>query len=128
MYLGPGAPSPEENRAAVLGEYGGLGLPMAEHLWKQKGNWGYRTFARRDALTDSYEMLTHQPRLLGIGGLSAAVYTQLTDVEMEVNGLMTYDRAMIKPHEDRVAAVHKKLYTPAPKIITLIPIAKEASV
>jgi len=82
----------------------------------------------RDALTDSYEMLTHQLRLLGVGGLSAAVYTQLTDVETEVNGLMTYDRALIKPHEDRVAAVHKKLDGPAPKIITLIPIAKEASV
>jgi hypothetical protein len=128
IYPGPGAPSPEDTRAAVLGEYGGLGLPIAEHLWKQKGNWGYRTFSDRDALTEAYETLSHQIRLLGVSGLSAAVYTQLTDVEMEVNGLMTYDRTMIKPHEDRVAAVHKKLNTPAPRIITLIPIAREASV
>jgi len=128
VYPGPGAPSPEENRAVVLGEYGGLGLPMAEHLWKTKGNWGYRTFTDRDALTEAYETLTHQLRLLGVGGLSAAVYTQLTDVEMEVNGLMTYDRAMIKPHEDRITAVHKNLYKPAPKIVSLIPIARDASV
>jgi hypothetical protein len=128
VYPGPGAPSPEDTRASVLGEYGGLGLPTPGHLWKERGNWGYRPYSERDSLTEAYEMLTYQLRLLGVSGLSAAVYTQLTDVETEVNGLMTYDRAMIKPHEDRVAAVHQKLHGPAPKIITLIPIAKDASV
>src|SRR5204862_5814621 len=70
VYPGPASPSPEDTRAAVLGEYGGLGLPMPDHLWKQKGNWGYRPYSERDSLTDAYEMLTHQLRLLGVSGLS----------------------------------------------------------
>ncbi|HEV8605675.1 MAG TPA: glycoside hydrolase family 2 TIM barrel-domain containing protein [Tepidisphaeraceae bacterium] len=128
LYPGPGAPKPEENRAAVLGEYGGLGLPISGHLWKEKGNWGYRTFQDRDSLTDAYVFLTQNLRLLAASGLSAAVYTQTTDVEMEVNGLMTYDRAMIKPNEEKIMAAHKKLSLPAPRLITLIPVARDTPI
>ncbi len=128
VYPGPGMPKPEENRAAVLGEYGGLGLPIAGHIWKDQGNWGYRTYKDKDSLTDAYESVTHQLRPLIGQGLSAAVYTQTTDVEIEVNGLMTYDRAMVKPHLDRVLAAHKKLSLPPPKIVNVVPSSRETAI
>jgi Glycosyl hydrolases family 2, TIM barrel domain len=96
-YPGPGAPEPEQNRAIVLGEFGGLGLPVKGHTWQAEKNWGYRSFTNSVALTDAYADLTRKLfPLIDEKGLSAAVYTQTTDVEIEVNGLMTYDRAMTK--------------------------------
>jgi beta-galactosidase/beta-glucuronidase len=96
-YPGPGAPEPETKRAIVLGEFGGLGLPISGHTWQSERNWGYRSFTNAAALTDAYADLTRKLfPLIDEKGLSAAVYTQTTDVEVEVNGLMTYDRAMTK--------------------------------
>jgi hypothetical protein len=81
----------------VLGEFGGLGLPIGGHTWQSEKNWGYRSFTNAAALTDAYADLTRKLfPLIEEKGLSAAVYTQTTDVEVEVNGLMTYDRAMTK--------------------------------
>jgi hypothetical protein len=128
VYPGPGAPKPEENRAAVLGEYGGLGLPIAGHLWLDRGNWGYRTFKDKESLTSAYESLIHQLRPLIGSGLSAAVYTQTTDVEIEVNGLMTYDREMVKPDLERVMAAHRKLLLPPPKLLTIVPTSRETAI
>ncbi|MCJ7675718.1 MAG: hypothetical protein MUO33_11290, partial [Sedimentisphaerales bacterium] len=102
-YPGPAAPPVEEKRAAVLGEFGGLGLPIKGHTWQDEKNWGYRTYSTREELTDAYVALLSNLRSLIGGGLSAAVYTQTTDVEIEVNGLMTYDRAMIKMDAERAA-------------------------
>jgi beta-galactosidase/beta-glucuronidase len=106
-YPGPGAPEPEQKRASVLGEFGGLGLPVRGHTWQSEKNWGYRSFTDAEALTAAYEDLTVKLfPLIAEKGLSAAVYTQTTDVEVEVNGLMTYDREMVKMDWTRVAAAN----------------------
>jgi len=94
-YPGPAAPPTEDNRAAVLGEFGGLGLPVQGHTWQDEKNWGYRSYKTREELTDAYLVLLDNLRSLIGPGLCAGIYTQTTDVEIEVNGLMTYDRAMI---------------------------------
>jgi len=113
QYPGPAVPRLEEKRAVVLGEFGGLGLPLPGHTWQAEKNWGYRSFATREELTDAYLALIKKLHVMtGQQGLSAAVYTQTTDVEVEVNGLMTYDREIIKMDAERVAAANKTLYTP----------------
>ncbi len=91
------------NRVTVLGEYGGIGLPLQDHLWNpDMRNWGYVQFKTSDDVTDEYvdyaELLEKYVRC----GYAAAVYTQTTDVEGEVNGIMTYDRKVIKMDEARL--------------------------
>jgi len=113
-YPGPGMFSTSERRASVLGEFGGLGLPLEGHLWWNKRNWGYRTYKTREELQSNYETLMHRLRPLVGRGLAAAVYTQTTDVEGEVNGLMTYDREVIKLDVNRVADLHRRLYDARP--------------
>jgi len=114
-YPGPGAPPKEAARAAVLGEFGGLGLPLAGHTWQDQSNWSYRGFTTQPALTDAFvALLGRMHPLIGSPGLSAAVYTQTTDVEIEVNGLMTYDRASIKTDEARTRAAVLALFTTPP--------------
>jgi beta-galactosidase/beta-glucuronidase len=122
VYPGPGATQPEEHRAAVLGEFGGLGLPLEGHTWQSKSNWGYRSFKTRDELTDAYVSLMHRLHpMIGEPGMSAAVYTQTTDVETEVNGLMTYDREIVKPDLERIVAAHRQLFTPPPNLKVIVP-------
>ncbi len=107
-YPGPKAPPNEPYRAAVLGEFGGLGLPVKAHTWQDQENWGYRSFDTREALPGAYlELLDKLQPMIG-RGLCAAVYTQTTDVEIEVNGLMTYDRAMIKMDAEKITAANKR--------------------
>jgi len=124
-YPGPAAPPVEDKRAAVLGEFGGLGLPVEGHTWQAEKNWGYRSFETREALTEAYVNLLGRLRSLIAGGLSAAVYTQTTDVEVEVNGMMTYDRAMIKCDEQKAAAAAKRLYLPPPIVKTIVPTSEK---
>jgi hypothetical protein len=113
VYPGPGAPPLEAGRAGVLGEFGGLGLPVPGHTWQAEKNWGYRSYTTAEALTDAYlKLIDRLHPLTGSGGLAAAVYTQTTDVEIEVNGLMTYDRARTKMHVPTVAAANRRVYTP----------------
>jgi hypothetical protein len=108
-YPGPGAPEPEQNRAVVLGEFGGLGLPISGHTWQAEKNWGYRSFTNSAALTSAYLDLTSKLfPLIREKGLSAAVYTQTTDVEVEINGLMTYDRALVKMDLEKIAAANRQ--------------------
>ena len=124
-YPGPACPPISEERAAVLGEFGGLGLPVKGHTWQAEKNWGYRSFETREALTEAYVDLLGRLRSLIAGGLSAAVYTQTTDVEVEVNGMMTYDREMIKCDEEKAAAAAKRLYLPPPIIKTIVPTSQQ---
>jgi beta-galactosidase/beta-glucuronidase len=106
-YPGPGSPEPEANRAVVLGEFGGLGLPVRGHTWQSEKNWGYRSFTDAEALTAAYvDLAAKLFPLIDEKGLSAAVYTQTTDVEVEVNGLMTYDRELVKMNMEKVAAAN----------------------
>ena len=99
-----------EDQIIVLGEFGGLGLPVEGHTWQEKDNWGYQSFKTADELFDRYKTFIDKMTDLISRGLSAAVYTQTTDVEIETNGLMTYDRKVIKVSEDKLKAVHQKLY------------------
>ena len=99
-----------KDRAIVLGEFGGLGLPEEGHTWQQKDNWGYQSFKNQAELRTRYQKLMDDLVPLIKQGLSAAVYTQTTDVEVETNGLMTYDRKVIKFDEAQIKKMHEKLY------------------
>nr|CAD5128112.1 Glycosyl hydrolase, family 2 [Bacteroidia bacterium] len=96
-------------RATVLGEYGGIGWANKEHLWEPDRNWGYVQFNSAKEVTDEYVKYAEQLKHLIRQGFSAAVYTQTTDVEIEVNGLMTYDRKLVKVEEDRVRKVNQEI-------------------
>ncbi|MDR2449037.1 MAG: beta-galactosidase [Prevotellaceae bacterium] len=89
-------------KANVLGEYGGIGLAIEGRLWQPDKNWGYVQFKTTKEVTDEYIKFIGQLKEAVGRGYSAAVYTQTTDVEGEVNGLMTYDRKVIKMEEDRL--------------------------
>jgi hypothetical protein len=119
-YPGPGMREPEDDRVSVLGEFGGLGMPVRGHTWQQERNWGYVSYNNAEELTDAYvNLLTEMRPLIG-RGLAAAVYTQTSDVEIEVNGLMTYDRELVKMDESRIAEAARKLYLPPPEVKTLV--------
>ncbi len=109
MYPGPGMFPVLTDRVSVLGEFGGLGLSVPEHLWWDKRNWGYQTFTERAKLQAAYEGLIEKLEPLVKQGLAAAIYTQTTDVEGEVNGLMTYDRKVVKFDAARLAELHRRL-------------------
>lgn len=99
-----------KDRAVVLGEFGGLGLPLKGHTWQDEKNWGYQTFKNEEELYKRYSEFIHRLPAFIQQGLSAAVYTQTTDVEGEVNGLMTYDREVMKMPVDELNKLHKILY------------------
>ncbi len=97
-YPAPWCEEPTATRAAVCGEFGGLGMRVDGHMWSKDG-WGYQgVYKKAFSLTRRYQQLLQTVhKLIDERGLSAAVYTQITDVELESNGLLTYDRAVIKP-------------------------------
>ena len=116
-YPDPAMPRPDifgDKKALVLGEFGGLGLPVQGHTWQEK-NWGYQSFKSNDSLFKRYQSLTDKLEELIRAGLSAAVYTQTTDVEGEVNGFMTYDRKVMKMPVEKLKAVNEKMYEVAPQ-------------
>jgi beta-galactosidase/beta-glucuronidase len=107
----PLAPANHMDRAIVIGEYGGVGWPVTDHLWDaEKRNWGYQTYQTQEtfeaALKKKFEGLLPMRKDLG---LSAAVYTQTTDVEGEVNGFMTYDRKKLKVAPEVLRELNNKL-------------------
>ena len=105
-YPAPSMFAIEDKRASVLGEYGGLGLPTEGHMWEKK-NWGYAVMKGPEQLTRKYVSFSRKLAELKEKGLCAAVYTQITDVETEANGLLTYDRAVIKPDAEKIAAANR---------------------
>ena len=112
-YPGPGMPEPEDNRAAVLGEFGGQALVVKDHLWItdfSRAPGHYKTSQSEKQLHDTYDKLIKELYSLKQKGLAAAVYTQTTDVESEVNGLMTYDRKEIKFDKKHLQKIHGRLY------------------
>ena len=112
-YPEPAMPAADifgKDQIIVLGEYGGLGLPVEGHTWQDKNNWGYQSFKTREELFDKYQEFIFRLTPLIEKGLSAAIYTQTTDVEIETNGLMTYDRKVIKMDEQRLNRIHQRLY------------------
>ncbi len=96
-------------RINVLGEYGGLGMPVKGHLWQDSDNWGYAQYKTADEVLKTYETYAVELSYLIDYGFSAAIYTQITDVEGEVNGLMTYDRKVVKLDVDRLREINKKV-------------------
>ena len=100
----------------VLGEYGGIGLPVEEHTWNIDRKWGYGgTKKDSEEVMTIYEQYLDMLKVFVSTGCAAAVYTQTTDVEGEVNGLMTYDRKVIKVDIPRIAKGNKSVIASMPK-------------
>lgn len=108
-YPGPAMYLFDPVRVNVLGEYGGIGLAVENHLWWNKRNWGYVQFKNSDEVTAEYVKYAKELKAMVPKGFSAAVYTQTTDVEGEVNGLMTYDRKVIKINEAEVRKANQEV-------------------
>jgi len=108
-YPGPDMYLRDPQRVNVLGEFGGIGLAIKDHLWDVNKNWGYVKLNSIDEATAEY--VKYVGELYGFieKGFSAGVYTQTTDVEEEINGLMTYDRKVIKMNEQKVREINQKL-------------------
>lgn len=117
-YPGPDCPAQDPRRAAVLGEFGGLGLVVEGHSWSPR-HWGYVMLAGQKELAARYATALQQVwRSHALRGLSAAIYTQTTDVETECNGLLTYDRAVAKiPPRVLAAANHSGFEAPGKVIL-----------
>jgi len=97
----------DENRANVLGEYGGIGMNVAGHQWNAKSGWGYVKESDKAKVTARYVGFAKQLEAQARECFTGAVYTQTTDVETEINGLMTYDRKVIKIDEAAVRAANE---------------------
>ena len=110
IYVGPyGASVPDDHRAASLGEFGGVGLFTRGHMWPVANN-AYDYAPSKIALTDLYVFLLDEvEQLMKYKGLSVSIYTQTTDVEHEINGLLTYDRAVEKMELDRIKTVNEAI-------------------
>ena len=105
-YPGPAMYLYDAQRVNVLGEYGGIGLAVENHLWKPDNNWGYVKFKNSKETTSQYIEYAEELKKLVKAGFSGAIYTQTTDVEGEVNGFMTYDRKVDKMNIPEVRKVN----------------------
>jgi len=103
------------SRANVLGEFGGIGLVLDDHLWIQERNWGYVKYKNSAEATDAYLTFIEQLKKQITQGFSAAIYTQTTDVEIEINGLMTYDRKVVKLDESLIRKANQEVCNSLPK-------------
>jgi hypothetical protein len=111
-YPGPGRiENSSKARAFAVGEFGGLGLPVTGHTWMESDkNWGYATYIDPGEFRKAYEHMVYELDILVDQGLSAAIYTQTTDVEIETNGMLTYDRKVEKIPAGDLKALHRKLW------------------
>ena len=108
-YPEPIPVQPEAERAAVLGEFGGLGYPVEGHTWEAK-NWGYENMEDTSSLIKKYAAFYELVgQFKNDPGISACIYTQTTDVETETNGLMTYDRAIVKMNMKQLFQINQKV-------------------
>lgn len=109
-------PRPTEDRAASLGEFGGKGLFVRGHLWPVPNN-AYEMMINKDVLTDTYVMMLDEiEQRMMYRGLSAAIYTQTSDVEHEINGLVTYDRWVEKMNFDKIKYINEEVIKSSKKI------------
>lgn len=99
----------EGKQIDVLGEYGGIGWPVEGHLWQPERNWGYVQYKSGEEVLAQYRDYALQLKKTIAEGVSAAVYTQTTDVEGEVNGLMTYDRAVTKMPAEKLYKINREV-------------------
>jgi hypothetical protein len=127
-YPGPGMFDVMPNRISALGEFGGLGLAVPGHVWADNKGWGYVSDNTVEASFERYSSLMKRLSRLASQGLAGSVYTQTTDVEVEINGLLTYDRKVDKYGAENLKKLHTKVYEGATKSIVLKaaqPIAQE---
>ena len=119
-YRGPAMPPVNNRRVSFLGEFGGLGHPVPGHLWresdqgaslgKSNGNWGYggiEDTKTREGLEKTYLDLMRKLGNFAASGLGGSIYTQTTDVEIEINGLLTYDRKVLKYDPKVLKSAHE---------------------
>jgi hypothetical protein len=99
----------DTKRANIFGEYGGIGLLLRDHLWQTDKNWGYTQYKSSKEATDEYIRYAEAVKGFIKRGFSAAVYIQTTDVEGEVNGLMTYDRKVVKLEKSRLRQINLEI-------------------
>jgi hypothetical protein len=124
---GPGVSPPLDKRAVVLGEFGGIGWSVSGHEWKigkGHGHGGKRDDDRD--LTEPYLRLIRKLPAMKRLGLCAAVYTQIADQEIEVNGVMTYDREFLKLDAREVAVATRRLFETPPRVKMVLPTSAEA--
>ncbi len=114
-------PSECGGRISALGEFGGYGWAIDGHLWAGGKSWGYKNIDGAMELIDNYGRLMYDLEPLIAQGLGAAIYTQTTDVEGEVNGLITYDREVVKVPVGLLHSMHHRLYgiDPAGDVVEL---------
>ena len=108
-YVGPAMPRLEHRRAAALTEFGGLGYVVEGHTWTARKPFAYRMVKDKAALTAAYVQLMQRLETMISKGLIAAIYTELTDVEYEINGYLTYDREEWKLDPEAAAGWHRRL-------------------
>ncbi|WP_430501434.1 AbfB domain-containing protein [Micromonospora trifolii] len=125
VYLGPDSPVPSSSRIAVLGEFGGLGLHTPGHEYSPNGSFfAYEWQSSSSALTDRYVGLVQGTQNLMLGkGLSVSIYTEITDLEGELNGFLTYDRQVIKMDQARVRAANTALINASKAVGSSAPVA-----
>lgn len=102
-------PRVEKERAVALSEFGGIGLKVEGHLWQEEKLFAYRMVKSKAELTNWYLKLLERLLLLKEKGLVAAIYTEICDVEYEINGFLTYDREIMKMDQERLLDAHLKL-------------------
>ncbi len=107
----PAVPTGDAHRAKVIGEYGGIGWPIEAHVWDaQMRNWGYQTYHTQEEVMAAYTKVNSAIiQQFQSAGLAGAIYTQTSDIEGEVNGLLTYDREIEKFPRDWLAREHAPL-------------------
>jgi beta-galactosidase/beta-glucuronidase len=110
-YVGPAMPKVEKERAVALSEFGGIGLKVDDHLWQEEKLFAYRMVKSKEELTSWYLKLIDKLIRLKEKGLVAAIYTEICDVEYEINGYLTYDREVMKMDREAIKDAHAKLIT-----------------
>jgi len=111
-YVGPSMPRVEKERAVALSEFGGIGLRIDGHLWQEEKLFAYRMVKTKEELTSWYLRLMDKLLRLKEKGLVAAIYTEICDVEYEINGYLTYDREEMKMDSKAITAAHLTLISP----------------
>jgi beta-galactosidase/beta-glucuronidase len=100
-----------DGRSFALTEFGGYSLKIPGHVWNEEKRFGYKFFETPEALTEAYvKLLEEQLSPLIAEGLAVAIYTQTTDVEIEINGYLTYDRRVEKMEAAVLREAHARLY------------------
>ena len=108
-YFVPLIVNPQPDRCVAVTEFGGFSWHIADHSWAEN-EFGYRKYHSREELTEAIEFLWKRDVLANIEkGLSASVYTEVSDVEDETNGLLTYDREIIKVNAEKIVEINRQL-------------------